>query len=306
MVIRGCCLIVAVVVGATASSSLHIVLQATNALEVTSRGKLDSAKALFLDVLDYCKESVAILTLPELKFSKWNKYSHHIFGDVDENMSMLELVYENDKHVMRESVSQLVELSYKMQSSHDKSEESYGWNDEEQPLLSSSTSPTSLKIQYRHHDSHYALTWLESSLFLPHYLVDVDNISPIVVLLTHDITERKLQRDTLKGENAAKLQYITCCAHDLKTPLQSFRTALDLLLQSGLSKYQEAIWTHAEISVSLMNLTISQTLDTSKALMVQSVHPPTINHTTTYFVIHVSCRAMISLRKKSIAFFLRY
>jgi hypothetical protein len=54
----------------------------------------------------------------------------------------------------------------------------------------------------------------------------------------------------------------------LKTPLQSFSSALDLLQASGLSADQRDIWNQAEISLSLMNLTIAQTMDTSKVLMV--------------------------------------
>ena len=110
------------------------------------------------------------------------------------------------------------------------------------------------------------LRWLESTVLL-HKETDSHGVITIM-LLTRDVTEKRTEADIIKRENAAKLQYITCCAHDLKTPLQSFSSALDLLQASGLSADQRDILDQAEISLSLMNLTIAQTMDTSKVLMV--------------------------------------
>ena len=74
-------------------------------------------------------------------------------------------------------------------------------------------------------------------------------------------------------ENQAKLNYITCCAHDLKTPLQSFKFAIELLEHSSLRPDQADIVEQARVSASIMSMTISQTMDTSKVLMGQTLIP---------------------------------
>jgi K+-sensing histidine kinase KdpD len=83
--------------------------------------------------------------------------------------------------------------------------------------------------------------------------------------------------------NEAKLRYISCIAHDLKTPLQSFCFSVDLLSKSGLSLVQAELLEHVNVAVDLMKLTISQTMDISKALTGaalqprrQSVHLPSV------------------------------
>jgi signal transduction histidine kinase len=72
-----------------------------------------------------------------------------------------------------------------------------------------------------------------------------------------------LEKDVL---NESKLKYISCTAHDLKAPLQSFSVALDLLTSTQLNKEQEELVSQAYVSIDLMKLTISQTMDISKAL----------------------------------------
>eukprot|EP01032_Pedospumella_encystans_P022470 gene22470-25458_t len=66
--------------------------------------------------------------------------------------------------------------------------------------------------------------------------------------------------------NEAKLRYVSCIAHDLKTPLQSFTYSLDLLNETDLHQEQRELVEHASVAIDLMKLTISQTMDISKAL----------------------------------------
>ncbi len=73
--------------------------------------------------------------------------------------------------------------------------------------------------------------------------------------------------------NAAKLRYISCIAHDLKTPLQSFTFSLDLLNETDLHPEQRELIEHATIAIDLMRLTISQTMDISKALTGAKLMP---------------------------------
>jgi hypothetical protein len=103
-------------------------------------------------------------------------------------------------------------------------------------------------------------------------------------MITRNIDDRKRhaqeQLDALLAQsrqldliNAAKLRYISCIAHDLKTPLQSFCFSLDLLQQSGLSAEQLECVQQASVAVDLMKLTISQTMDISKALSGAKLQP---------------------------------
>jgi signal transduction histidine kinase len=73
--------------------------------------------------------------------------------------------------------------------------------------------------------------------------------------------------------NEAKLRYISCIAHDLKTPLQSFCFTVDLLSSSGLTAEQAELLEQTNVAVDLMKLTISQTMDISKALTGAVLQP---------------------------------
>jgi hypothetical protein len=103
-------------------------------------------------------------------------------------------------------------------------------------------------------NSHNELLWLESTVLLHKETVNREVVTTLL-LLTRNVTDKKLESDMVKREHAAKLQYITCCAHDLKTPLQSFCLALDLLLASGLSVDQRDIWNQAEVSLPVAHET---------------------------------------------------
>ncbi len=79
--------------------------------------------------------------------------------------------------------------------------------------------------------------------------------------------------------NESKLRYISCIAHDLKTPLQSFCYSLDLLSETDLHPEQRELVGHASVAIDLMKLTISQTMDISKALTGAKLMP---RRTTVY------------------------
>ena len=70
-----------------------------------------------------------------------------------------------------------------------------------------------------------------------------------------------------------KMRYISCIVHDLKTPLQSFMVALQLLRDTALEPEQKELLEHASVSVDLMKLTISQTMDISKTLTGTKLQP---------------------------------
>jgi signal transduction histidine kinase len=105
-----------------------------------------------------------------------------------------------------------------------------------------------------------------------------------VKMVTRNIDERKKQtlsqyENILRQSqeqahiNAAKLRYISCIVHDLKTPLQSFCFSLDLLQQTPMLNEQRELVQQANVAVDLMKLTISQTMDISKALSGDKIVP---------------------------------
>jgi hypothetical protein len=270
------------------SLSISSMLTATNSLIVTAQGMITVAEGTLLDVIDNCKESVAVLSLADLTFLRGNQSTSLCFGDFYMGAKIIDFVFEEDQHILLGCISQLLESMENGDSVAGDSRSTTSGDDgrrgtsqalrsefdEESPLLPSPTAstepskPKTVAIEYRVYDSNRDLIWLESTVLLHKEAGSDHNEVTTIMLLTRDITVKKSEMDILRRENAAKLQYITCCAHDLKTPLQSFSSALDLLLASGLTADQRDIWNQAEVSLSLMNLTIAQTMDTSKVLMV--------------------------------------
>jgi PAS domain-containing protein len=126
--------------------------------------------------------------------------------------------------------------------------------------------------------------WVESTICKGMRTDHSDGIQYDLKMITRNIDERKKQveaqfQDMLRQTeeqariNAAKLRYITCIAHDLKTPLQSFFFSLDILKQSAISFEQRECLQQASVAADLMKLTISQTMDISKALSGAKLQP---------------------------------
>jgi len=76
-----------------------------------------------------------------------------------------------------------------------------------------------------------------------------DHFEHDIKLVSRNIEDRKMAAQSQYQEmvreneerahfNAAKLRYISCIAHDLKTPLQSFCFSLDLLSRTCLQEEQ--------------------------------------------------------------------
>ncbi|RYH09556.1 hybrid sensor histidine kinase/response regulator [archaeon] len=127
--------------------------------------------------------------------------------------------------------------------------------------------------------------WLESTLQKKAIKASegVDKAFEIIVT-TRNINDRKkveMYQDMLltsKAQeqqriNEAKMMYVTCVAHDLKTPLQSFSFAMNLLSQSTLTQDQREIVGNAQVSVDLMKLTVSQAMHFSKVQTGVTVVP---------------------------------
>jgi len=126
--------------------------------------------------------------------------------------------------------------------------------------------------------------WVESTICKGVRLNREEDFVYEIKLVTRNIEDRKREavreyneiiRETEERDrtNAAKLRYISCIAHDLKTPLQSFCFTLDLLNQTNMHREQREYVQQANVAVDLMKLTISQTMDISKALTGAKLMP---------------------------------
>lgn len=86
----------------------------------------------------------------------------------------------------------------------------------------------------------------------------------------------------------AKLRYISCTAHDLKTPLQSFVYSITLLEQTNLNEEQKKLCLNAKVASELMKITISQAMDVSKSLSGGEIVPHKKETKLAKLIEHVS------------------
>jgi hypothetical protein len=135
-------------------------------------------------------------------------------------------------------------------------------------------------------DEHYL--WIECTLCKGVRLTRGSEFEYDVKMVARNIDDRKkraqyqtmIENTEEKGRiNESKMRYISCIAHDLKTPLQSFCFTMDLLGQTRLHGEQREFVQQALVAVDLMKLTISQTMDISKALTGAKLLP---RRTTVY------------------------
>lgn len=105
-------------------------------------------------------------------------------------------------------------------------------------------------------------------------------------VVCEELLEKVKQEETM---NLARMSYMSCVAHDLKTPLQSFCCCLDLLKDTNPTEEQAELIETAEVSTDLMRLTISQTMDINKAISGKGLIP----RRTTISLTHVLRRVGI-------------
>jgi len=129
-------------------------------------------------------------------------------------------------------------------------------------------------------EDHYI--WIECTMCKGKTLTKEGEFEYHLKLVSRNIDDRKksalyqsIVEDNAEVDrvNEAKMRYISCIAHDLKTPLQSFSFSLDLLEHTELYAEQREFVQQANVAVDLMKLTISQTMDISKALTGAKLMP---------------------------------
>ena len=141
-------------------------------------------------------------------------------------------------------------------------------------------------------------TWVEITMCKGKQTTDNGGFEYDLKMVCRDIDDRKkraLYQSLMEGTeergriNESKLRYLSCIAHDLKTPLQSFTYSLDLLNHTEMNTEQREYVQHATVAIDLMKLTISQTMDISKALTGAKLTP----RRTTVFISSVLNRVKI-------------
>lgn len=202
--------------------------------------------------MDSCRDSILVLN-SDFIITKGNLSTKFLFGSDCIGLSFLEVIYDSDDVIkVRTLLSDL-------------KQQKIDFGDQ------------GITVEYR----AYGVAAGEDSRWFESTLQKKRKKSPSaandfeIVVMTRNIDERKkteMYREmlhTCKSEeqqriNQAKQMYVTCVAHDLKTPLQSFNFALDLLQRTDLSVEQEELIKNAQVSVDLMKLTVGQAMFISK------------------------------------------
>jgi signal transduction histidine kinase/CheY-like chemotaxis protein len=226
--------------------------------ELTEEGRLKLAD----DVNSY-KDSFMVLD-SNFTVVRGNLSSRTLFGPSFIQSSMLELIWDADDIIKVRSILE--------------------------KLATSSNNSESACVEYKAYGDalHEDYCWLESTFQKKALTIKrstgnlQDNFE--IIVTTRNIDDRKkaeMYRNMLLATkeqeqqriDQAKMLYVTCVAHDLKTPLQSFSFAMNLLTQSKLTNEQIEIINNAQVSVDLMKLTVSQAMHISKVQSGIAVAP---------------------------------
>lgn len=284
------CCVISIMAAAILTVFLPRIRAMTDKLELTEEGKLEEVENQFLEVIEACHESILVLD-NDLNIIGGNGPTAHFFGDDFKKRHLLSFIHHEDQESLRRAS--------KMQTGHDIEQPSL----KRGKLSRVKCESSHIEVEGVHSIVEYRLrsppiqepgaestwVWMEAKL--------VCRTSGRVMMLSRNVDavkEKEIvfiekQRE-LAHENAMKLKYITCTAHDLKTPLQSFIFALDLLGQVGpLTTEQLDVLMQARVSYSLMTLTISQTMDSSKVLMGGKLQP----HKNTLKLSDVICKVAL-------------
>ncbi len=242
------------------SCTTALVLWKISPIILESFGKiktLEKEKFQLIQVVEACHESIVILT-SSFKIVRGNSITESFFGNNYVGTSILDYIsILEDKKLVKDALY----------------------------VALNSKNKTPLVIEYRVNNLKKSAEnindniWLETSI-----LKQLNEVTKEVeiTMMTRNIDERK-QAENLTNflaagreqnrVNEAKLMYINCVAHDLKTPLQSFSFALDLIENTPLNKDQREYLDQARVNVDLMKLTISQAMHIGKALSGGKVIP---------------------------------
>jgi hypothetical protein len=259
------CAIVSVATSIVSFFLLPTVVQVLADALVRSR-QVELNESYLVEIINMLKESVIVLS-SEGTVTRGNYISTSIFGPGFTGHYLPSLVHHEDRQMFENALQHVlasvdgapVSVEYRVKGSE----------------TSGSVSSTAV-------NSNANYIWVESTFCKGATLLPDGNPGCDVKMISRSIDDRKRSAhyrqyyQAMKEKeavNEAKLRYISCIAHDLKTPLQSFCFTVDLMAESGLTPEQAELLEQTNVAVDLMKLTISQTMDISKALTGAALQP---------------------------------
>ena len=265
-------------------------IEMMNKFEATEEGSLQSFGQSLLEIVHKFGESIVTISAEDLIITSGNRSSEAFFGARFVGSNVLDKIHPDFvkpfiNHVRAVLGAESPTVKYPSSSS-----------------TSSTPSDHLSCFQYMIRSPSGPDVWVESSMCcrrkeaqeIPptrYYgsaeedgslLTGIESHGALLYMLTRDISAQKNEEQRaeevrvaveLERRNENKLRYISCTAHDLKTPLQSFVSALELLQSTELNDAQHELLRQAQVSVELMRLTISQSMDISKALTGGQLQP---------------------------------
>jgi len=289
--------------------------------ELADDGSIQHSENYLIEVVELIKESILILS-DDLFVLRCNDVSRSLFGRPVEGTQITEYIKDSDLVVFRETVARVmgsynfIPATIELRIRRDPGTASEGplltktaanklkarnkgmvyCARTETPVGANSKPPGSSKSSSSSGDEDFM--WIEVTMCKGKLNNDEGGFDYDLKMVCRDIDDRKkraLYQTLIEGTeergriNESKLRYLSCIAHDLKTPLQSFSFSLDLLNHTDLHPEQRDYVQQANVAVDLMKLTISQTMDISKALTGAKLTP----RRTTVFISSVLNRVKI-------------
>ena len=247
-------------------------------MKLNDEGMFEHTDSYVIDSINVLKESILVLS-PENIILRGNSISANLFGLDFVGHNIQSLIHIDDVAVFQNAMKEVLEsedactrtVEYRVRN-HANNEASVTVQDTYLP----SRGGDATAAQY---------TWVESTLCkgMSSFHGSTNSRNDINVKVhSRNVDNRKKNalfqhyfEMTKEQErvNEAKMRYISCIAHDLKTPLQSFCFTVDLLQNTEVTPEQAELLSHTTVAVDLMKLTISQTMDISKALTGAKLMP---------------------------------
>ena len=263
----------------------------TDKLELNEEGMLQQVQSSLMEMIEACQESIVVMT-SDWRIVTSNAITKQFFGENCAAVSFLTLVHEEDQDKLMKVIGDAL----------CRERRSFGV-DGADVEMGCAAPKSHHRVEYRVRDNCGDWMWVESTLMITgcsSLLSTPDDggsnllwgvscsddrslpSSARLMMLSRNISdlkrEERLQQEAAntkikEEENTAKLMYITSCAHELKTPLQSFNYAIELLKTTPLLPDQLDILHQARVSSLMLSMTISQTMDTSKVMVGDRLVP---------------------------------
>eukprot|EP00598_Pedospumella_elongata_P003545 CAMPEP_0184983994 /NCGR_PEP_ID=MMETSP1098-20130426/13058_1 /TAXON_ID=89044 /ORGANISM="Spumella elongata, Strain CCAP 955/1" /LENGTH=292 /DNA_ID=CAMNT_0027507899 /DNA_START=97 /DNA_END=971 /DNA_ORIENTATION=+ len=263
--------------------------------ELGSDGNLQHAESYLIEAVDLVKESILVLS-DKMVVDKANNVSKTIFGPQVIGSSFPTFLHPEDVLLFDDAVVRVansynftpatIEVRVTIPQSHNHPRKTM-------PTPRSQTKSTGRPTVRAAYDNRvYAddysapnqrrppaahrpaavnaaeYKWIEITMCRGKQFAEEGGFEYDLKMVCRDIDDHKRNQanqllvDSIEERNRAnegKMRYISCIAHDLKTPVQSFSFSIDLLAHTELTLEQREFVQQANVAVDLMKLTISQT-----------------------------------------------